>query len=191
MRWRRTARSVTGQQDQAKLGRKLWRGSLILVVVIAAAFLKVGIQLNSNTHHIEHQQSTISRTVTTQGHQQKALSQLFATLRAGSLASCHRVNLERAKSNRNQLHDFRLYSLTITLLGAAIDHPTQPTTPEERQAGERYLRAIRSAVLAKEWTPLTRCELAIDHPLTYKSPPSFAFKKRLPPHNALYVGRGN
>lgn len=191
MRWRRTARSVTGQQDQAKLGRKLWRGALVLFVVFVAAAAKFGLQLNSNTHHIAHQQVTLSHQQQTLGQQQASLSQLFATLRAGSLASCHRVNLERAKNNRNQFHDYRLYSLTITLLGAAIAHPMQPQTSAERRVGERYLTEIRGDALAKEWTPLTRCELAIDHPLTYKSPPSFAFKKRLPPHNALYVGSGN
>lgn len=99
------------------------------------------------------------------------------TFRVASLRACHRLNIERARNNRNQLHDYQLFSLTIQLIGASLKHPTQPTTPAERKQAGQYLTSIEDAVKAKEWVPLTSCYPAVDRPSLYVAPDPVPFSQ--------------
>jgi hypothetical protein len=124
------------------------------------------------------------------------------TLRVAQLRACHRLNVMRAEDNRSQLADYRLYSLTINLFAAAIAHPTQPTTPAERQQDRAYLAEIRHAAGAKEWSELTLCVPSVDSPTTFSAPAAVPFSQAVQagPHGrlvlslalqqALYVGPG-
>ena len=112
------------------------------------------------------------------------------TFRVAQLRSCHRLNILRAEDNRSQLHDFELYSLTLTLLEGAVARAPQTESAEARREAVAYLAAIRGDLLGKEWVPLASCPAAVDHPATYRTPTPIPFAKATPPASALTVGPG-
>ncbi len=109
-----------------------------------------------------------------------------ARFRTGQLRACHRLNVMRAESNLSQLRDFEVFDATVGLLHASLTLP------------QTYAAKIQDDILAKEWTPLTDCYAATDHPVTYQAPNPIHFGRTikgrivttLPPPSALYVGPG-
>lgn len=111
-------------------------------------------------------------------------------LRVSQLRACHRLNIVRAEDNRSQLQDYRLFTATAGLIGAAIAHPTQPSTSAQRATARAYLAGIDGDALAKEWTELTKCRPATFHASTYIAPNPIPFARELPPARALHLGPG-
>jgi phosphate/sulfate permease len=123
-------------------------------------------------------------------NREQARSQItFRTFRVGQLRSCHRLNVLRAESNRSQLRDYQLFTATITLIeAAATASPAASSNQHAQTMG--YLTKIRDDALGKEWTPLTKCIPATDHPASYIPPSPVAFSRQGPPASALQVGAG-
>ncbi len=105
---------------------------------------------------------------------------VLRTQRAAIYGGCHRLNIQRASDNINSYADYRLFSLVITL--STRRHPTS--------ASRLFLRQIEADITAKTWTPLTRCQSAVDQPVTFQPPSPIPFRVRLPPASAFRVGPG-
>lgn len=148
----------------------------------------------------------------------QAVSQ--GTLRDASLRGCSRLNVERARNNRDWKHVYEAdlaslaYDQTFkALVIAGLKHQTNQVrrTPAQEHATKLFVRrlsgdikGIEENIAGVEWVPFTSCYPAVDDPLGYRAPEPHPFavlrygkhgqllgmKTTLPPQSALVVGPG-
>lgn len=112
-----------------------------------------------------------------------------AGLRTAVYGECHRQNLGRITGNRNNYSQYKLWDAALTLFQFG---ETQPATGKPNPQAALLLKALLTAMSTQlhteSWTPLSNCEQATDHPLTYVPPAAVPFAQQLPPLSAFTIG---
>lgn len=116
---------------------------------------------------------------------QRAVAAISGEERRG----CHKLNVFRAESNRNQLADWRFDTLFIGLIDAGLKHQTNSVkrTSSQTQETMAFIQSLRRAADAKAWVPLATCPESINE----ASPRAILFQQQLPPRSALVLGPHN
>lgn len=113
-----------------------------------------------------------------------------STLRVAQLRACHRLNVERARNNRDWYRTYIYDHTFLQLVIAGLKHQTSQVkrTAEQEHATKLFVSKLRDNVRALQWIALTDCLAATDYPLAYIPPVPVSFSEGLPPMSALHAG---
>lgn len=112
-------------------------------------------------------------------------------LRAAVYGQCHRQNVGRITGNRNNYSQYRLWSAAITLLTYDAAQPPEPgkaANPQGTALFQAFLGSMTQLLHSESWTPLSNCQEATDHPVSYVPPAAVPFSKQPPPLSAFTLG---
>jgi hypothetical protein len=105
-----------------------------------------------------------------------------ARQQAQLVEGCVRLNVQRATANWSYASDYTVFSFVVRRFLA----PTRTETRAQKRITRAFALALRDAVRAKEWTPLTDCAQAVAASgISYQVPAPIPFVKRRPPGSAL------